>query len=107
MREFDALCDIREEARAGLVAGVRADLYNTSAKCFERHMDPVDFMPGAEDMLEARVAELIAGGMNPAAAVAVATSKQTKEGQIHVISRLKGPKPTGGRGRAQRAAKRV
>lgn len=63
-------------------------------------------MPGAKADLEAKVAELIAQGYNPAAAVAMATSKQTKDRQIHIIGRLKGPKATG-RARAQRAAKRA
>lgn len=52
-------------------------------------------MPGYAAELEARVAELIAGGMNPAAAVAVVTSKKTKEQNLHLVGRMKGPAPKG------------
>jgi hypothetical protein len=65
---------------------------------------PADFMPGASLELEAKIEELIAQGYPAAAAAAMATSKQSKEQQIHLISGLqhgkKQAKP-GGRGRGR------
>jgi hypothetical protein len=79
------------------VAELRADLHNTSAKQYDRVFESADFMPGATRAIEERVAELIAQGYDPAAAAAIATSKQSKDKQLRTLGKLKGPgaKPAG------------
>lgn len=54
-------------------------------------------MPGATRELEERIAELIAQGYNPAAAAAIATSKQSKARNLRAIDSLKGAPKKGGR----------
>ncbi len=74
-----------------LVAALRADLHNTSAREFSKHFKLADFMPEAKDEgLEARVQELIKMGYPPAAACAIATRKQSKEHQLHLINAVTG-----------------
>lgn len=100
MREYDALKAIWEDARTfqiGLVAAVRADLHNTSARDFGRQFEAAEFMPGAMLAIEERIAELIAQGYNPAAAAAIATSKTTKEQQIHAVDSIRGQKAQPGK----------
>ena len=76
------------EFQTGLFAAIRADLHNTSSRQYEKFYEPGDFMPGVAADLEARVEELIAQGIPPATAAAMATSKQTKEQKIHLINGL-------------------
>lgn len=89
--------DRSREWQEGLVAAIRADLHNTSARQFEQHFKPKDFMPGAEEEVEEKVAALVAQGYNPAAAAAIVMSKQTNEQKIHLINGLKGSKAKPGK----------
>lgn len=82
---------------SGLVAALRADLHNTSARQFKRTFEPADFLEATIDAVEDRAAELVAAGMNPAAAAAIASSRQTKEEQIGAINSIKGSGPSKGR----------
>lgn len=94
-REFDALkrqFDAAQERQMLLLATLRADLHNTSARQFDRVFDPEDFIPGHEAKIEARVAELVAAGYNPAAAAAIATSRKSKEHNLFIINGMKGGK---------------
>ncbi len=89
MREFLALRRQFEDNRKfqlGMVAAIRADIHNTAGKSFKEHFDAQRFMPGGkDDSIEARARELMAQGVAPAAAVAMASSKQSKESQIHIV----------------------
>ena len=87
-REFRALSRQWERAREyqmTLVAAMRADLFNTSAKGYDRTFEARDFLPGASSGVENRIAQLIAEGYTPSEAAAIATSKQTREHKLYVI----------------------
>ena len=94
-REHDALIKVRTEARErdkAMLAALRADLHNTSARQFERHFDPADFMPGSQEpSLEARIHALVEEGYTPSEAAAMATSSQTREHRLYLVdSAIKG-----------------
>lgn len=85
-REFIALDKHRLESISLLQAPIRADLHNTSARDFKRTFKPADFLPDSKDeSLEARAKQLIAQGYSPSQAVAIASSKQTKDRQVVMI----------------------
>jgi hypothetical protein len=66
-------------------------LHNTSSREFKKHFKPADFMPGADNSdIETRVHELIKLGYNPAAACAIATSRQSKEQQLFLVNKATG-----------------
>jgi len=69
-----------------MVATIQAELYNTAGKNFDRFFKGADFMPGAEDQsIEARAQKLMDQGYEPAAAVAIASSTQSKEHGLHIV----------------------
>ena len=89
-REYEALTEQREiglRYQLSLVAALRADLYNTSAREFKQHFEPADFMPveGPSRDMEARVLALIDEGYTPSQAAAIASSKHTKEHNLYSI----------------------
>lgn len=97
-REYDALKRVREEAldrQMLMLAAVRADLHNTSARIFDRTFEPADFMPGAEAALEAKVAKLVEDGFSLPQAVAIATSRRSKRDNIRQINSLKPSRKAG------------
>jgi hypothetical protein len=64
---------------------VRADLHNTSGH-FERVFQPDDFMPGRTiESVEERAKKLIAEGVPPARAVAMAHSTQDRTERATII----------------------
>ena len=87
-RQYDALVKIRDQEhdrQLNMIAALRADIHNTAGKSFERHMEPGEFMPGYAISVEERAKELMAQGMSPAAAVAVACRKGTAESNIRKV----------------------
>lgn len=75
------------EWQTSLLATLRADLHNTSAREFNRVFEAADFLPGASTAIEQRVAELVEQGYTPSQAAAIATSRQSRDRQIHLIDR--------------------
>lgn len=105
-REYDALVRVKEEERefqTRLVAELRADVLNTGYRDYGRVFEAADLMPGAKAALEDKVAELIAGGMSPAAAAAVASSKRPKDQQIRAIDSIQPKRPAADGKRSRRA----
>lgn len=76
------------ERQNASVAALRADLYNTSAKQYDRTFEAADFMPGAKPnaALEARVNQLVEQGFTRSQAAAIAcSSNQTNEQKLRFI----------------------
>jgi hypothetical protein len=99
-REYDALKRQWAKARewqSDMVAVVRADLHNTSARKFDRVFSKDDFKPGASvDSIH----KLVAQGYTPSQAAAIATSKQSSEHKIFAIDKaLKSVQPKSKRSR--------
>ena len=75
-----------QEQSIHLLAVLRADIYNTAGKTYDRTFEPKDFLPEAKDQsLEARAKELIAKGYSPSEALAMASMKNTKEHNLYVL----------------------
>ena len=91
---------LAREHKSSLIAALRADLHNISGR-YQRTFQAADFMAdkpgGAHADIEARAQELIAQGVPPAAAAAMASSTQTKEHNLYVLDSV---------GRAAAAAKK-
>lgn len=70
-----------------MLSALRADLHNTAGKSFIEWFKATDFMPGAKPStsIEDRARELMEQGYDPAAAVAMASSTQTKEHGLHIV----------------------
>lgn len=89
------------EFQLAMVAAIRSDMHNTSGR-FNQAFKPADFMPGAKSSIEDRAKELMALGYAPAAAVAIASSKQTREQNLHVLKSA----VSGTEGKKRKAGKR-
>jgi len=71
-----------------LVAALRADIHNTSARDFKRHFEASDFLPEAppDQSVEARARAYIEMGYTPSQAAAMATSTQTREHKLYILN---------------------
>ena len=74
-----------QEFQVQCISALRADMYNTSAKGYQRTFEAADFMGGPQTGLEERIAQLVADGYTPSEAAALATSRQTNEHKLFVI----------------------
>lgn len=108
MRAYNALTEQfkrHNDQQRWLVAALRADIHNAAGKSFEHHFEAGDFMPGAEDKsVEARAKKLIDAGVPPAKAVAIASSKRSREDNLQILtSTLRMAHENKGKGKRVRA----
>jgi hypothetical protein len=71
--------------RLVMLAALRADLHNTSARDFQRRFDIEDFMSSRVAGIEQRAQQLIEQGYTPSEAAALASSRQTSEHKLHLV----------------------
>jgi hypothetical protein len=69
-----------------MLAAIRSDMHNTAGRMFNQTYKPSDFMPGAKSSIEDRARELMDQGYAPAAAVAIASSKQSREQNLKILT---------------------
>lgn len=89
LREYHALIKVwkqHQQIHARFIAAIRSDLYNTAGKAYKDDFTVDQFLgESVESGVDARARQLMAMGYAPAAAAAIASSKQSDTQKIHMI----------------------